>query len=75
MSEGKEPVYTEEDWDRAREEIRRHDEEKLIGLRCPCGYNYKKGEGTYRHCPYCGEIGPGHPDAELVDLPEVADVE
>jgi len=71
MSEDKEPVYTEEDWEAVREEIRRHDEEKLAGLVCyNCSYRYRKGEEGYKYCPGCGRPGPGHPDAELVDLPE-----
>ncbi|HUW46892.1 MAG TPA: hypothetical protein VMW50_14030 [Dehalococcoidia bacterium] len=66
MSEDK--IYTEEDWDRAREEIRRHDEEKLSELVCPCGHRYLKGEEKYIYCPMCGADGPGSPFAELKDV-------
>jgi len=69
MNEDKEPVYTEEDWDRAREEIRRHDEEKFTDISCGgCGKRYLKGQENYVYCPYCGADGPGHPDAELKDI-------
>ena len=71
MNEDKEPVYTEEEWEAVRDGLRRHDEEKLSGLICGvCGHRYRVGEEEYKYCPTCGFNGPGHPDAELVDLPE-----
>jgi len=64
-----EPVYTEEEWEAVRDGLRRHDEEKLAGIRCAiCGHNYLVEESHYKFCPDCGNIGPGHPDAELKDI-------
>jgi len=69
MSEDKEPVYTEEEWEAVRDGLRRHDEEKLAGMKCgTCGHMYLKEQVGYRFCPNCGDNGPAHPDAELKDV-------
>jgi len=69
MSKDKKLVYTEAEWDDMRSELKLHDEERLAGIRCSfCDYMYLKDQETYKYCPVCGNVGPGHPYAELKDI-------
>jgi len=70
-----ESKYTEENLRAAiadaEDKLKKINEERLAGMRCAnCSHDYLKGQEMFKWCPYCGAKGPGHPDAELVDLPE-----